>query len=1150
MQRRIIAQFGLVFLVCVSVNAQEFRATLTGRVTDPSGAPVPGVKVTAIKLDTNTRTLTRTGGEGLYTVPLLQPGEYQVTAEADGFKKFVQSGIELQSNARVPVDIVLTIGSSVETVNVTSDAPPLQTESANAGQSITAREVANLPLNGRTPMDLAKMAYGVVNTGNRDQNRPYENGGFSDFAMGGAVSGANEALLDGVPNTGTLGTSGRRAAFSPPVDAVSEVRVEVFNTDASYGGAGGGTVEIITKGGTNGLHGSASEFNQVSNLTATPFFTNASGGKKTVFRQNTWGLTAGGPVWVPKVFDGRNKLFWFFTYEGHKNSEPNPTFITVPTEAERRGDFSALLKLGNNYQLYNPASARLTGSTVTRDLFPGNLIPQAQLNPVALKYLTYIPAPNAAGNADGTNNYFSGLTTNNSYYSFSGRLDANLSNANRISGSIRNSLWQQDAGNVFGNQAFGQQGLRAIWGANIDDTHTFSPTLVGNLRLGFTRYRAYYINNSNGLDPASLGFPAYIAANASQLTIPSFTFSDGFFVASPAINVNSTDQPVNTYQLFGSLTKVYGAHTFKFGGEHRIFDTSNISWAGATGSYTFDSTWVKASTTATGAPLGGSFAAFLLGLPSSGSQTVNATAKADSNYEVAFFQDDWHVRPNLTVNMGLRWEYNSPTTERWNRLSTGFEATAVNRVSAAAAAYAKNPNPLLPVSQFNALGGLKFGGNSKRTATNTPKTDFSPRFGISWSPSALKGKTVIRTGIGMFNYVYGAVLPQQPGFSYTNTYVATNDSFVTPAATLSNPFPASNPLLQPPGSSQGVNTSLGQSITFLNPDLARQYSLRWTLDVQQQLTANTTLQVGYIGNHSVHLTTNYNFGSLPAQYLSRSAVRDTATINALSAVVANPFAGLLPGTSLNGSTISVSNLLRPYPEFTGVTEQSMNNGGAYFHEISVRLAQRLSRGLIVSTNYSHSRLMEHVSYLNGGDLTLEKRVSVGDRPNSFAFSSVYELPFGRGRRFGSGISARRNVVVGGWAASALYTFHTGAPLAWGNVIYNGGDLQYNARKVNHAFDTSRFNLVSSQQLASNFRTFPTQFNNLRVDGTNNLNVAVTKEFSFWERAHLQFRADSFNVMNHPLFGPPNLTPTSAAFGVITTQTNTPRVVQGALRLTF
>jgi hypothetical protein len=323
---------------------------------------------------------------------------------------------------------------------------------------------------------------------------------------------------------------------------------------------------------------------------------------------------------------------------------------------------------------------------------------------------------------------------------------------------------------------------------------------------------------------------------------------------------------------------------------------------------------------------------------------------------------------------------------------------AANQVTQpAAAAYAKSPIPQLPASSFSAAGGLLFASPDQRAAYNSSKKSFSPRLGMSWSPGALHQKTVIRAGLGMFYYAYGVINGNQQGFSSTNAYVPTNDSFLTPATTLSNPFPGG--IQQPLGASQGLNTNLGQSINFINPDLAGQYSLRWTFDVQHEITRNTVIQVGYIGNHSVHLTTSYNFGSLPAQFLSTSPFRDQATITALGALVANPFQNLLPGSTSNGSTISVSNLLRPFSEFTGVTESNMNNGGSYYHSANVRIQRRFNNGLQLVLNYNHSRLMERVSYLNAGDLTLENRVSAGDRPNNLGFSGSYELPFGKGRHF-------------------------------------------------------------------------------------------------------------------------------------------------------
>jgi hypothetical protein len=1152
MLRRILF-FATVFASLSS--AQEFRSTITGKVTDPSGAVVPNVKVIATKTDTNSHFETATNTDGLYTIPFLPPGPYEITAEAAGFKRYLHSGIQIGSDLRVAQDIVLALGASSESVTITADAAQLESVSASAGQVVTTHEVESLPVNGRAPMDLAVLGYGVVNEGVRDQNRPFENSGFSNFAMGGAPTGANAALLDGVPNVGTLGEASTRISFSPPVDSVVDVKVEAFNVDASYGGFGGGTVEITTKGGTNQLHGSASEFNQLSNLAATPFFTNAASSPKPPYRQNLWGMTAGGPVWVPKVFNGKDKVFFFFAYEGFADAYATPAYFTVPTAAEIGGDFSRLLALNTsskNYTLYDPNTAVLTGSTIARTPYPGNIIPKGRLNPIASSFLSqYMPAPNTAGINDDTNNYLSPENTIDRYHSFSGRSDLNLSNKNKFTISGRQSYWcQTGPTDIIENLAYEQHPIcRDLWGGMIDDVHSFSPTLVGDLRLGLNRYDQYSFQPSQGYDPSALGFPSYIAANSPHLMMPLFTFSDGY-AGNAATSSYYINQPYTTYQIFNSFTKVLGEHTIKFGGQALLQDFTNLNWLNSTGGYTFDAgSWVKATNSATNPTLGGSMAEFLLGLPTSGSLDIYSPAKDDSWYSVLFVNDDWHARSNLTINMGLRWEHDGPTTESHNRQIVGFDPTAVNQVSAsAAAAYAKNPQPQLPVSAYSATGGLIFATPGQRGAYHTSNTEFAPRLGVSWSPSRLNNKTVIRAGIGMFYYNLGVLTSQQPGFSIQNQYVATNNSFLTPATTLSNPFP--NGIQQPAGAANGVNTYLGNSVTYYNTHQDNQYSLRWTFDVQQQLPMDTVVEVGYIGNHSVHLPTSYSLTSLPIQDLSTSPFRDNATINALAAVVPNPLAGLLPGTTLSGSTAALSSVIRPFPEFTGVTTSTLTNGGSYYESMNIKVQKRFTRGFQFVMNYDHSRLMEHTTYLNGGSYALEKRVSLYDRPNSFVVSGTYDLPVGRGKLFGGSMNPVLNGVVGGWSLATVYTLHSGAPLAWGNLIYLGAPLNYNAENMNHAFDTTAFNTVSSQQLSQNVRTFPSQFNDLRVDHTNNIDITLTKTFVIKERVRVQFRAESFNLCNKPLFAGATLTATSTSFGTIGSQTNNPRYIQFGLRITF
>src|SRR5215472_1734716 len=386
--------------VCASLlSAQEFRSTLTGRVTDSSGGVIAGAKITAVEESTNTRYDTVTNSEGLYTFPLLLQGAYKLTVEVKGFKKYSQTGIVIGTDTRVAQNVVLTVGDMTESVTITADAPPLETVKVSVGQVLSTHELQNLPLDGHTALDVEFLGFGVVNQSNRDANGPSSQGGLATLSMGGAPSGANEYLLDGVPNIGTQGTTGRRPAFLPPPDGVAEVKTEAFNMDAAAGGVGGGTIEMVTKGGTNGLHGALSDYYNNSRLQATDFFVNSNpGATKSVTSSQQWALAVGGPVLIPKVFNGKNKLFWFFAYEGETSNGPTEATGTVPTAAERSGDFSHLLSLNTsskNYTLYDPNTGVLTGSTINRQAFPGNIIPASRLNPIATAFLNnYVPLPN------------------------------------------------------------------------------------------------------------------------------------------------------------------------------------------------------------------------------------------------------------------------------------------------------------------------------------------------------------------------------------------------------------------------------------------------------------------------------------------------------------------------------------------------------------------------------------------------------------------------------------------------------------------------------------------------------------------------------------------------------------------------------------
>ncbi len=1076
--------------------------------------------------------------EGGYAIPALLPGSYTLTVSATGFRTYVRRGIEITANQRMGLDITLEVGNIADSVTVTAESPALQTATASTGQVINSLEIANMPVNGRTPLVLAQMAFGVVPSGQPAFVRPFDNGGPSSFSMAGAPVGQNELLLDGAPDTG----SGGNVAYNPPVDAVTELKVESFQADAAYGHTGGGTVNVILKSGSNGLHGTAYEFNQVSRLAATSFFVNRSGQKKSVTRYNQWGFTNGGPVYIPKVIDGRNKVFFYFAYEGVRDGLPRVETDTVPTAAEIAGDFSQLLKIGSQYQLYDPYSSVAQGSRIARQPLANNIIPPSRINAIAKKLLQLYPAPNNPAPADGQNNYVPNRVERNYFHNVLARVDWNT-NRQRIYGNFRTNARTSLDNKVVENTTAAH---RINWGGMIDDVVTVTPATLVDLRLNFTRWNENRFADTAGYDIVGLGFPAPLAATSPHLKMPTFSPSGYTTIAADNDYVHIWD----TYQIFLTLTRTAGPHSLKFGSDMRLSRQIAYDYGNSAGSYSFSTSWNKGPLdTSANAPLGQGLAAFLYGLPTGGGFDLNASRVNQAGYYALFAQDDIRVRADLTLNLGLRYERDLPTRERFAHAVNGFDFNSPSPISAAAvAAYAKSPIPEITVSQFRVPGGLTFASPSNPDIYRTGAHYFSPRLGFAWKPAALGSKLVLRGGFGVYMFAIGTTGVYQNGYSQTTSLVPTLDGYLTPYATLVNPFP--DGIQQPAGSSLGLATYLGQSVTFFNPNPLNAYTLRWTFNVQRELPGKITAELGYEGDHAVHLPGSKSLDFTPGQYYSTLPTRDQTAINFLSANVTNPFAGLIPGTTLNGSTISRSQLLTPYPEFTGVTEANLNEAGSYFHELGLRVERRFSGGLQVLGNFQFSKLISRTSRLNAFDSFLEKRVGSEDRPKRLVISATYELPFGRGKRFASGANMLANAMIGGWMINENYARQSGSPLSWGNVIYYGGDLHLDPRALAGAFDTTRFNTVSAQQLSSNVRTFPSAFGNLRGDGVNNLDLSLIKEFSIREKATLQYRFEAFNALNHPVFGGPNTSPTSSAFATISSQANSPRAIQMALRMVW
>lgn len=493
MKTRLFA-FLLALIVPALLLAQEFRGTISGAVADPDGAGIAGVHITATESRTGTKTQTQTNSDGQYTLPFLLPGDYTIAAETTGFKTFLRQGIHLDSGGHPVVDIKLVIGSITESVKVVEEVPLLNVENASTSQVITAKQVEDLPLNGRAPMMLAQLAIGVVATSNPSLVHPFDNNGSAAWSISGTPAQTSELLMDGAPDELWSGS----LAYSPSQDAVQEVTVDAFNTDAAYGHTYAGTINMVLKTGTNDFHGSLYEFGQASALDANNWFNDAKGSPKPITHFNQYGLTAGGPVIIPKLYNGKDKLFWFFAWENLDDAQPTADITTVPTTAEGQGDLTTLM---GSSQLYNPYSGVLSGGTITRQPFqcdpsgnplppnltpgpgfgtqaagtPCNKIPTALLNPVAQAYLKFYPSPNATGTADGFDNYLNQNTSADTFDNELGRLDYNMSSRSHLFFDFRHNARVQEKNNYFSNISTGTTLARVNWGATLDEVYTFPP---------------------------------------------------------------------------------------------------------------------------------------------------------------------------------------------------------------------------------------------------------------------------------------------------------------------------------------------------------------------------------------------------------------------------------------------------------------------------------------------------------------------------------------------------------------------------------------------------------------------------------------------------------------------------------------------------
>jgi hypothetical protein len=901
-----------------------------------------------------------------------------------------------------------------------------------------------------------------------------------------------------------------------------------------------------------------------------------SGLPKPDIRDNRFGFSIGGPVQIPKLYNGKDKTFFFFAFEDNPFKSPFTSFSTVPTPAELKGDFSALLALDPQYQIYDPKSITRAGDHFTRTPFANNIIPVSRFDPVAQKLLGFWPGPNVAGTANFQNNFFfSNPDSGDWYRTYTARVDQAFSEKHRVFGRLTLDKWIDKKDNLFANASTGIITQRVSRLIGIDDVYMFSSNLILNIRAGLLRQPSTRSPRILGVDYSALGYSTDLAKLIPQtpLAFPVISFSNpsggsyrGFGNQGYFTNNNGSESVV------GIVSWQKGQHNLRFGAEYRTITQFVRNEAnGHAPSLTFSQQYTNGPTNNDpGQPIGGELAAFLLGVPSGGSLTITDGFHIRSNWYGFFLHDDWKVSRRLTLNIGLRYELEMPMTERDNRTTIGFDnSTPPEFAAAAETAYAANPLLINGVTlPFRVRGGYHYASSKDRGAWKLDPHNIMPRFGLAYQ---LNQKTVLRGGFGLYFDQLGVGhnnYPRQPGFSRTTEVIPTLDFGQSYQASLSNPFPNNN-LLQPVGSSLGVNLDVGNALGSVGYGNVRNpYTMQWSLGIQRLLPGQFLLDLSYVGSKSVALPVDLygdstamgsDINTLPRQYLSTSPTLDQSNVDFLTAPVANPFAGLpqFQGTDMYGPEVARMNLLVPYPQFHSINV--IGTGGmSWYHALQARVERRMRSGFTFLANYTWSKNMKATSYLNPSDTHPEHVIENTDPGQVITLGGIYELPFGTGRHWGRSWHGVVNQVLGGWQVSSVFKAQRGMPAYIGDFILLPGMTMRKAilPKSQRTWDGGWFSLApfdtnpNIQPSWNHLRTLSTAFNYLRGPGYWTLDANLSKTFAIRERIKLQFRGEAYNLTNNVNLGQYfSLLFAWPGYGDGSLN-GSPRVIQLGLRLSF
>jgi hypothetical protein len=1082
-----------------SLFAQVAAGEITGVVTDQTRAPVPGATVTVTNVGTNQQRVVTSTREGVYAAPSLAPGEYRLDVELAGFKPVRRQGIRLSTGEKARIDFDLAVGDVREQVTVTADAPVLRAETASLGTVVEHEAVVQLPLNGRTFITLASLAPGVALPPNSQLPR-----------INGGRPRTNEYLFDGIS---VLQPEPGQVAFFPVIDAIQEFKIESNSPPAEFGRFNGGVVNLTTKAGANVFHGDGFEFLRNETLNARNFFQSTSP-VKPAYRRNQFGGTLGGPL-------VQDHTFFFVDYQGQRQSIGRTATSTVPTLLQRQGIFTEAIG-GRVPVIYDPATT--VGSI--RTPFPGNTL--TRMDSVALALLQRYPVPTSSGTA---NNYSRTDNEIDNQDQWDVRLDHKFaSNRDQVFGRL--SYFRDgfvpvtplpDGSGVTSGTLGPQDTTARAFASNYQ--HTFSTNVLNELRIGDTRRTvgrtAAELSTSAG---AALSIPGIPSTARFPNTLPTFLISGYQQLGSPTNTASNFNTSVS--EVADSLTWLKGRHAIKIGLDWRWERLNVIQPPSPTGSFTFSNLFTDLPGVAnTGTPL----ASLLLGQVQTFSIDLQqGPIQERAHFQEYFIQDDWKISNRLTINPGLRYTLNFPSTEINGQ-------TAVFNLQTQQLEY-PGTNPVRPLK----------------------KNNFGPRLGAVYR---LTDKTIISSGYGLiWIEMAGITTPfTTPTFPFLQTVSQRTLDNITPAFVLQN-----GPSVAPIG--QTATAGLGQGVFAVDSTLGSGYVQQWNVSVQRELTTNTTVEAAYVGSHIVHV-------GIPDTNLNQLSTSQLALGSALVQRVPNPYFNVIPrSSSLGDPTIPLAQLLKPYPEYTTVSLYRDNVGTTFYQGLALSLRQRLARGLSYSVAYTRSKLMDDASSVFDASIltgpianypvadsfnrALERDYSTGDIPHVFVSSVVWDLPAGAGR------ARRLNGVLGAiandWTITSLVTLESGVPVAITQTT------NFNAFA---GFGVQRPNLVGNATLPADRRTPGQWFNTaafavapqftigsasrnpVRGPSYRDVDLVLMRRIPLRASQALEVRAEFFNLLNTPNLGAPNAVLGAANFGTITTALD-PRVVQLALKFVF